>query len=552
MSPMNKEGTRTVVPGVRQSAPENESPALSISPKRASFLEPNDIDNIISRLDTHIDKIEKFLTINHELTSDTRFSVKRQTAQVEFLHLSGKVRDLVVENRESRPCMRAMFDQSDRAARLMYIHDTAFHLVEGGFGQAQAGHLMAKTPNFARPIRAALEQQKIHCEPWEVLHQKGALRVGFGPALDPDYRDTILREAGKYVEPPKPPTPPPEPADDSATPTAAPASAAESEPPAEETQEPPPAPERDSPESSPPRVMEEPPRPVVEMDKPTPATSSTSTRPENVAKPGPSGFVTTPCARFAQFRGDDACTIFRKRDYVKAIKNPADVEGGSSDPDDPLQFEDDVLGMTNAPVGYFPDHGYYVEIEVDAIDDPSIKAGCMGLGVTFMRPHDLKVAADGATGTSPPSAAKLPKRLEKLKQGWFFTGPYKGGSTRRVYRHGKKDIRFILDGEEAEPLRWSVGDKMSLLIRPKDVAEADWQWTISLYINRNIVLACTIDVPPSEDGSFQGVPKSLELYACAEAYGYVNAIKLNPTATPHGLAIAGLKAGAEDVAKAGP
>lgn len=153
---MNKEGTRTVVPGVRQSAPENESPALSISPKRASFLEPNDIDNIISRLDTYIDKIEKFLTINHELTSETRFSVKRQTAQVEFLHLSGKVkkflfslhsfsliylclllflsnsilkeptshvgqvRDLVVENRESRPCMRAMFDQSDRAARLMY------------------------------------------------------------------------------------------------------------------------------------------------------------------------------------------------------------------------------------------------------------------------------------------------------------------------------------------------------------------------------------------------------------------------------------------------
>lgn len=66
----------------------------------------------------------------------------------------------------------------------------------------------------------------------------------------------------------------------------------------------------------------------------------------------------------------------------------------------------------------------------------------------------------------------------------FFTGPYKGGSTRRVYRHGKKDIRFILDGEEKEPLRWSPGDRMSLLIRAKDWDAEQIQWTVALYINR--------------------------------------------------------------------
>jgi hypothetical protein len=43
-------------------------------------------------------------------------------------------------------------------------------------------------------------------------------------------------------------------------------------------------------------------------------------------------------------------------------------------------------------------------------------------------------------------------RLEKVPQGWFFTGPY-NGQTRRLYHDGKKDIRFVLEGEEDEPLR---------------------------------------------------------------------------------------------------
>ncbi len=199
-----------------------------------------------------------------------------------------------------------------------------------------------------------------------------------------------------------------------------------------------------------------------------------------------------------------------------------------------------MIGITETPIHRF-DYGYYIEVEVTDVSET--EAGCMGLGITFMRPGDL---------------ARMPKRLEKLKQGWFFTGPYKGGTTRRVYRHGKKDIRFILDGEEKSPLRWSVGDKMSLLVRPKDYGEAVYQWTISLYINRNIVLACTIDVPPVEDGTSVGdgtsaadaaeggvpsVPKHLELYACAEAYGYVTGVAIRKDAIPSGLAIAGSNPG---------
>jgi hypothetical protein len=36
---------------------------------------------------------------------------------------------------------------------------------------------------------------------------------------------------------------------------------------------------------------------------------------------------------------------------------------------------------------------------------------------------------------------------------------------------------------------------MSVLVRPRDWAKPKWQWTITLYINRNIVLACHIDAP---------------------------------------------------------
>lgn len=53
----------------------------------------------------------------------------------------------------------------------------------------------------------------------------------------------------------------------------------------------------------------------------------------------------------------------------------------------------------------------------------------------------------------------------------------------------------------------------------------------------NIVLACTIDAVPN-DGS---PPDQLQLYACAEAYGYVKSVRLDRAASPEGLAIAGIK-----------
>merc|ERR1712194_347936 len=176
--------------------------------------------------------------------------------------------------------------------------------------------------------------------------------------------------------------------------------------------------------------------------------------------------------------------------------------------------------------------GYFIEVEVAELD-PDKTVGCMGLGVSCLTPQEMAIA-----NSSSNSSLCLPKRLEKSPQGWYFTGPYRGGTTRRVYRHGKKDIRFILDGEETEPLRWSEGDRMGLLVRPKDWQASTWQWTVSLYINRNIVLACTIDVPKDENGE---VPKELQLYGVVEGYGYVTAVTLMDKATPKGLAIAGLK-----------
>jgi hypothetical protein len=60
----------------------------------------------------------------------------------------------------------------------------------------------------------------------------------------------------------------------------------------------------------------------------------------------------------------------------------------------------------------------------------------------------------------------------------FFSGPYYG-QTRRLYRDGKKDIRFILDGEETAPIKWGVGDKMSLLVRPRDTAKPQVRRTLN-------------------------------------------------------------------------
>ena len=124
---------------------------------------------------------------------------------------------------------------------------------------------------------------------------------------------------------------------------------------------------------------------------------------------------------------------------------------------------DGVVGVTNAPI---PRHsqGYFLEVEVQEVSDEAI--GCLGLGVSFLRPEQ--------------QIEKIPRRLEKIEQGWFFSGPYYG-QTRRLYKDGQKDIRYILDGEDTSPIRWKVGDRMSILVRPKDGARAEWIWTISMY-----------------------------------------------------------------------
>jgi hypothetical protein len=60
------------------------------------------------------------------------------------------------------------------------------------------------------------------------------------------------------------------------------------------------------------------------------------------------------------------------------------------------------------------------------------------------------------------------------------------------------------------------GDTMSILIRPEDWNNLVWQWTMTLYVNKNVVLACRLDVPPDADGL---CPRKLELYACTEGFG---------------------------------
>jgi len=141
--------------------------------------------------------------------------------------------------------------------------------------------------------------------------------------------------------------------------------------------------------------------------------------------------------------------------------------------------------------------------------------GCAGLGISSVNPDTF---------------TKMPRRLEKLSSGWFYTGPY-GGHTRRLYRDGKKDIRFILDGEESAPIRWRAGDRISILARPRDTTTKEWEWSITLFINRRIVMACSMPMEKNED------PHNPKIYAYAEAYGYVTGLRLCQEAAPTGLDI---------------
>ncbi|CAD7929192.1 unnamed protein product [Amoebophrya sp. A25] len=185
-----------------------------------------------------------------------------------------------------------------------------------------------------------------------------------------------------------------------------------------------------------------------------------------------------------------------------------------------LDNPDGVVGVTSTPI---PRHGqgYFVEVEVLGVGAAEESVGCLGLGVSFLQPET--------------QIEKIPRRLEKIEQGWFFSGPYYG-QTRRLYKDGQKDIRYILDGEDSAPIKWKVGDRMSILVRPKDCTKADWIWTISMYANRDIVMACHMDLHPWLPAGTP-IPKELEMYAFAEAFGYVNKLRICNEATPAGLEI---------------
>lgn len=85
-----------------------------------------------------------------------------------------------------------MFAGTDRAGRLMYVHDTAM--------MTKAGvELFSNTADFVTPVQNFLSFHKVTCPTWRELYKAGKLRVGFGPALDIDWRDAIFREAGREV-----------------------------------------------------------------------------------------------------------------------------------------------------------------------------------------------------------------------------------------------------------------------------------------------------------------------------------------------------------------
>ena len=64
---------------------------------------------------------------------------------------------------------------------------------------------------------------------------------------------------------------------------------------------------------------------------------------------------------------------------------------------------DGVTGVTNLPIGRHP-QGYFVEVEVLGVTEESI--GCLGLGVSFLRPE--------------VQIEKIPRRLEKVQSAGFF------------------------------------------------------------------------------------------------------------------------------------
>lgn len=124
---------------------------------------------------------------------------------------------------------------------------------------------------------------------------------------------------------------------------------------------------------------------------------------------GPKGWCNHPRSKYTDvLKLHDDGTILARR------------PGGNAD--------DDVVGISTSPMHRF-EQGYYCEIECLTVDPENTTSGCMGLGVTFSQPADLH---------------KLPKRLDRLKQGWW--GGVEGGVLGFVWV-------FRLGGEFYNPRR---------------------------------------------------------------------------------------------------
>ncbi len=78
----------------------------------------------------------------------------------------------------------------------MYIHNSVMSTEID-----QEGHeIFAKTIDFAKHVRDMLLSHKLQADSWETLYAKGQLRVGFGTALDVDWRNKIFRDAGRSID----------------------------------------------------------------------------------------------------------------------------------------------------------------------------------------------------------------------------------------------------------------------------------------------------------------------------------------------------------------
>lgn len=132
---------------------------------------------------------------------------------------------------------------------------------------------------------------------------------------------------------------------------------------------------------------------------------------------GPTGWNTALRGTFAEIAENDT-VLLRSKSYQnsadKTTKSIARAVKGLFSLDNP----DGVVAVTNAPLARHS-QGYFIEVEVLGVNtgnDDGI--GCLGLGVSFLKPE--------------VQIEKIPRRLEKIEQGWFFSGPYYG-QTRRLY-----------------------------------------------------------------------------------------------------------------------